>query len=151
EGAMLAALPKAPSVYTPRRNVARARQRRNLVLGLMSSQGYLTTTQAAQAEESPLKISETEWHPSVSAEPGALDAVRAPVDSVKPDFLKEGAVTVYRTLDFSLQRAADKSMTRHIASMAAETRETMGGRTDDAQGALVALDPQSGDIRALVP
>ncbi len=151
EGAMLAALPKAPSIYTPRRNADRALQRRNLVLGLMASQGYLTTAQAQTAERTPLAISETEWRPSITAEPGAIDAVRALVDSVAPDVLKEGDVNVYTTIDFTLQRAADHTMMRHIASMAAETHQTFGGSTDDAQGALVALDPQTGDIRALVP
>ncbi|HEX3866908.1 MAG TPA: transglycosylase domain-containing protein, partial [Gemmatimonadaceae bacterium] len=151
EGAMLAALPKAPSVYTPRRNPDRAEQRRNLVLGLMASQGYLTTAQAEAAEAKPLEISQTEWHPSVASEASALDAVRAIVDSVFPDILREGDVNIYTTLDVTLQRAADRVMTRHIAAMAAETRETMGGSTDDAQGALVALDPHTGDIRALVP
>src|ERR1700759_440759 len=46
EGALLAALPKAPSTYTPRRNPDRAVQRRNLVLGLMANQGYITAAQA---------------------------------------------------------------------------------------------------------
>ena len=40
EGAMLAALPKGPSTYTPRRNLRRARTRRNLVIGLMAREGY---------------------------------------------------------------------------------------------------------------
>jgi penicillin-binding protein 1A len=68
-----------------------------------------------------------------------------------PDVLKEGDVNVYTTLDNTLQRSADRTVLRHIAQIAAETRETMGGPTDDAQGALVALDPSTGDIRALVP
>ena len=41
EGAMLAALPKGPSLYTPRRNLERARDRRDLVLRLMREAGYL--------------------------------------------------------------------------------------------------------------
>jgi penicillin-binding protein 1A len=151
EGAVLAALPKAPSVYTPRRNPDRAVQRRNLVLGLMADQGYLTAAQAQKAEQRPLRISETEWRPSVANEAGALDAIRALVDSVAPDVLKEGDVNVYTTIDFGLQRAADKTVLRHIAQITRETQETMGSVSEDAQGALVALDPTNGDIRALVP
>src|SRR5436305_9175960 len=45
EGAVLAALPKAPSSYTPRRNPDRALQRRNLVLSLMEQQGVISATQ----------------------------------------------------------------------------------------------------------
>jgi penicillin-binding protein 1A len=151
EGALLAALPKAPSVYTPRRNPDRALQRRNLVLGLMADQGYISDAQSQVAGRRPLKISDTEWRPSVTNEPSALDAIRALVDSVAPDVLKEGDVNVYTTLDYTLQHSADQTVLRHITQITRETQETMGRVTEDAQGALVALDPATGDIRALVP
>jgi len=151
EGAVLAALPKAPSAYTPRRSPQRAVQRRNLVLGLMADQGYITGGQARLAAAAPLRIAEDEWRPSITAEASALDAVRALVDSVTPDILKDGDVNVYTTLDFTLQRSADRTMLRHIDAITQETRETMGRVSAGAQGALVALDPATGDIRALVP
>jgi penicillin-binding protein 1A len=151
EGAVLAALPKAPSIYTPRRSPERAVQRRNLVLGLMADQGYISATQAQSAQRRSLQISETEWRPSVANEASALDAVRALVDSVAPDVLKEGDVSVYTTLDYTLQRSADRTVVRHITQITNETAQTMGRPPEDAQGALVALDPATGDIRALVP
>ena len=151
EGAVLAALPKAPSVYTPRRNPDRALQRRNVVLGLMANQGYLTDAQALEAQRSPLRIAENEWRPSVSTELSALDAIRSLVDSVMPDVLKEGDVNVYTTIDFGAQRSADRTMMRRITEITAETRSTIGHVTEEAQGALVALDPATGDIRAVVP
>lgn len=151
EGAVLAALPKAPSTYTPRRNPEKAVQRRNLVLSLMAQQGYITESQAAESQRVPLRIAENEWRPSIANEPSALDAVRALVDSVAPDALKEADVNVYTTLDFTAQRAADRTVLKHIAQITAETRETMGHVTEEAQGALVALDPTNGDIRAVVP
>ncbi len=114
EGALLAALPKAPSTYTPRRSVARAEQRRNIVLGLMAGQGYITETQAAVAERTPVVIAQNEWRPSITSEPSALDAVRAMVDSVMPDILKEGDVNVYTTLDYLLQRSADRTIAKHV-------------------------------------
>jgi 1A family penicillin-binding protein len=151
EGAVLAGLPKAPSVYTPRRNPDRAVQRRNIVLGLMANQGYVTMAQAQLAEREPLRVAENEWRPSIATELSALDAVRTLVDSVMPDVLKEGDVDVYTTLDYTAQRSADRTIMRHIAQITAETRETMGHVTDEVQGALVALDPGNGDIRAIVP
>jgi penicillin-binding protein 1A len=150
EGAMLAALPKAPSAYTPRRNPALAVQRRNIVLNLMADQGYISDAQAQSAERTPLRIAENEWRPSVASEPSAIDAVRALVDSVLPDILKEGDVNVYTTIDFNLQRAADRTIVRHTAAITRETQETMGHVTEPAQGALVAMDPQTGNILAVV-
>ncbi len=151
EGAVLAALPKAPSTYTPRRNPDRATQRRNIVLGLMEQQGYISEPQMQTAEHMPLRIAENEWRPSIASEPSALDAVRALVDSVAPDVLKDGDVNVYTTIDFTAQHSADRAVLRHIDQITRETQETMGHVTEGAQGALVALDPNSGDIRALVP
>src|SRR5207248_3642669 len=77
EGAMLAALPKAPSTYTPRRNAQVALNRRTLVLGLMAEQGFITPPAAVAAERQPLRVAENEWRPSTVEEPTALDAVRA--------------------------------------------------------------------------
>ena len=151
EGALLAALPKAPSAYTPRRHPDRAVQRRNIVLGLMEEQGYISSSLETSASKYPLRIAENEWRPSITAEASALDAVRALVDSVAPDVLKEGDVNVYTSLDFTLQKAADRTMLRHISAITRETRETLGGGGEEAQGAMVALDPFTGDIRALVP
>jgi penicillin-binding protein 1A len=151
EGAMLAALPKAPSKYTPRRNPQLAVQRRNLVLDVMVASGYLAQSAASAAKAALLRIAENEWRPSVADEPSALDAVRAIVDSVMPDVLKEGDVTIQTTLDFSLQRSADRHVLRHAGAITRETQESFGRVAEAAQGAYIALDPASGDIRALVP
>ena len=89
EGAMLAALPKGPSAYTPRNNRKRALARRNLVLGLMRREGYLDDIGLVAARAEPLRIAENEWRPPQPDESYALDAVRAFVDSV--DACAEGA------------------------------------------------------------
>ena len=151
EGAMLAGLPKAPSTYTPRRNPRAAESRRNLVLGLMAEQGYVTDARASAARREALRVAEDEWRPATLDEPSAMDAVRAIVDSVLPDVLKEGDVTVHTTLDIALQRSADRAVTRHAAMITRETQESFGRVREPAQGALVAMDPGSGDVRALVP
>jgi penicillin-binding protein 1A len=151
EGAMLAALPKAPSTYTPRRNARAALSRRNLVLGLMADQGFISGAAASAAEQQPLRIAENEWRPSSADEPSALDAVRAMVDSMLPDVLQDGDVTVHTTLDFALQRSADRAVARQAAAITRETMDSYGHVAEAAQGALVAMDPATGDIRALVP
>jgi 1A family penicillin-binding protein len=150
EGAMLAALPKGPSAYTPRDHYERGLKRRNLVLALMADAGYLTPQQAAVTQRVPLRIAEDEWRPDVKDEPLALDAVRALIDSLRPDALKEGDVTVYTTLDLGAQRAADRAVLRGTTLVTRSTQAAGNRVPEAAQGALVALDPVSGDIRALV-
>ncbi len=150
EGAMLAALPKGPSAYTPRDHYERGLKRRNLVLSLMAETGSLSSAEAAQAERMPLKIAEDEWRPDTGKEPLALDAIRALIDSIRPDALKEGDVTVYTTLDLVAQQAADRAVIRQTTVVTRETQYAGNRVKDAAQGALVALDPRTGDIRALV-
>ena len=150
EGAMLAALPKGPSAYTPRDHYERGLKRRNLVLGLMRENGYLTADQTARAVATPLRIAENEWRPDTKDEPLALDAVRVFIDSILPDALKDGDVTVYTTLDLAAQRSADRAVLRGTTAVTRETQYAGGRVRDAAQGALVALDPRTGDIRALV-
>jgi penicillin-binding protein 1A len=150
EAAMLAALPKAPSSYSPRADRVKAIQRRNLVLGLMVEQGYLSAGVADKAKASPLRIAEEEWRPSLADEPSAIDAVRAVVDSVLPDVLKDGDVTVLTTLDYGLQKAADRVVAKQVIAITRETQASFGRTPEVAQGAYVAMDPQTGDIRAMV-
>ncbi|HKH93583.1 MAG TPA: transglycosylase domain-containing protein, partial [Gemmatimonadaceae bacterium] len=150
EGAVLAALPKGPSAYTPRDHPDRALRRRNLVLSLMAQEGYLTPGEASTAARQKLAIAEDEWRPDTGNEPLALDAVRVFIDSILPDALKEGDVTVYTTLDLTAQKAADRAVLRQAAAVSRETQYSGGRLTEPAQGALVAMDPRTGDIRALV-
>src|SRR5690606_35510162 len=82
EGAMLAALPKGPSSYTPRRSAERALSRRNLVLTLMEQEGHLTTEDADKYRAEPLDIEEPDRTRSRYGNSFALDAVRTFVDSV---------------------------------------------------------------------
>ena len=150
EGAVLAALPKGPSAYTPRDHPDRALRRRNLVLSLMAQEGYLTPGEAETAARQRLVVAEDEWRPTTGNEPLALDAVRVFIDSILPDALQEGDVTVYTTLDLTAQKAADRAVLRQAAAVSRETQYSGGRVTQPAQGALIAMDPRTGDIRALV-
>jgi penicillin-binding protein 1A len=150
EGALLAALPKAPSYYTPRRNPNRARVRRNLVLSLMVKEGYLDRSRFNTLARTPVRVAKNEWRPDTSGDSYALDAVRAFVDSVlsnRPEDVRD--FTVYTTLDKSAQAAADRAVSRRAAAIQAESRSVWNGVRHSIQGAAVAIDPRNGDIRAL--
>lgn len=147
EGAMLAALPKGPSSYTPRHDTARARGRRNLVLSLMADEGYISEARARKAAAEPLVVAKEEWSPTRTRS-YAIGAVSALVDSVLGEDAHElGDVTVYTTIDARAQRAAEKAVSVRAAAIDRSTESEDGV---GVQGALVALDPRTGDIRALV-
>jgi 1A family penicillin-binding protein len=147
EGAVLAALPKGPSTYTPRRSLRRALARRNLVLGLMAREGYITQAAATRYAETPLRVAKDEWRPDMTGDSYAIDAVRDVVDSVlKSGSLDVNDLTVYTTLDSRAQVAADRAVRHQAAVIQAES----DSRGPHVEGAMVALDPRTGDIRALV-
>jgi len=146
EAALLAALPKAPTSYAPRDFPERAVKRRNLVLALMREQGWIDESNMRRSAASPLRIARTEWRPSQYDQYGAIDAVRALVDSVIPDALKEGDIVIRTTIDARAQQAADRAIARHAVAIQNEG----WSNGERLQGALVALDPHSGDIRAIV-
>ena len=152
EGAMLAALPKAPSVYTPRRDPRRARARRDLVLSLMMREGYIDTARARTAAAQPLRIAKDEWERFASNEPSALTAVRAVVDSIvrKVGIEAEGDLIITTTLDITAQRAADRAVARRAAVIQRESNAWNRRQIGEVQGAMVALDVHTGEIRALV-
>ncbi len=150
EGALLAALPKGPSRYTPRRSLERAEARRNLVLSLMAREGYITARRARAASAQPIRIAPDSWHPP-ERHLAVISAVRSLVDSVLgPDWTDEGDVTVYTTLDATAQSAGERAVRVRAASIDREARAWFGRRGESVEGALVAIDPRSGDIRALV-
>ncbi|NUO63895.1 MAG: PBP1A family penicillin-binding protein [Gemmatimonadaceae bacterium] len=150
EAALLAALPKGPSSYTPRRNADRAQRRRNLVLALMAQQGYITRDDALRAARQPMRIAAEGWHPTQPDDSYALDAVRALVDSAVPANMRDADLVVVTTLDARAQRAADATIKRNATAIGREGVAWYGRGGADVQGALVAIDPRSGDVIALV-
>jgi penicillin-binding protein 1A len=150
EAAMLAALPKAPSYYTPRRNPGRATGRRNLVLSLMVDAGYISRERLAGLQATQLRIAKEEWRPDTRMDSYAIDAVRAFTDSVlddREDDIRD--LTVYTTLDVTAQRAGDRAVARRAQAIQAESGGYFKGSRHHIQGAFIALDPRTGDIRAI--
>ncbi|MEP7347219.1 MAG: penicillin-binding transpeptidase domain-containing protein, partial [Gemmatimonadaceae bacterium] len=161
EGAMMAALPKGPSAYTPKSNPDRARERRNLVLGLMRRDGHLTDDAVAEARDEEIGVVEADWFPPAPNDSYAVDAVRQQADSIlRAAGLAGTDVRLYTTLDLTAQRAAERAVRDRAAAIEKEAEQeywvsdgdggAQGAAQAQLQGAMVALDPRTGDIRALV-
>jgi penicillin-binding protein 1A len=148
EAATLAGLAKGPSIYAPRRHPDRALDRRNLVLSLMQREGYLTPELAARTQAEPLRLAPAEWRPP--PDPSfALDPVRAVVDSVLGSAAATaGDLVVHSTLDGDAQRAAERAVRVQAAAIQRSYRRQAPRSV--LEGAVVALDPRTGAIRALV-
>ncbi|MGQ0641930.1 MAG: transglycosylase domain-containing protein [Gemmatimonadaceae bacterium] len=153
EAATLAAMPKGPALYDPIKHPTRTKARRNLVLGLMAQQGYITAQQAQAARAESLVTA-----PPVIAEeaPYFLDVVRTQLE--RQGVLQSNtALRVHTTLDPLLQHSAREA----LASVTAEFEQRPGyrhptlakhskGTIGYLQGAVVAMEPHSGEVRALI-
>ncbi|MEQ1689877.1 MAG: PBP1A family penicillin-binding protein, partial [Gemmatimonas sp.] len=154
QAALLAGLPKAPSSYTPRRDPSRARARREIVLDVLEREHVATPAAIAAARASAVSVVRGEWQPPRRTDSWAVETVRGVLDSLRsvgaiPASLNDGQLRVRSTFDRRAQYAAERA----IASGAVQVDNERGGWQDASsrtQGALVALDPSTGAIRALV-
>jgi penicillin-binding protein 1B len=150
EAATLAGIIRAPNTYSPAQHPDRARERRNLVLRRMRELGMIDDRQVAQAVREQLVVQRASAAGALG--PYFADWVRAQVEALQPD--DEPSPTggrIYTTLNPVLQRAAEAALARGLDRLEGQYR---GLRRRDPtarlQGALVALDPRTGEIRALV-
>ena len=151
EAATLAAMPKAPENYEPAKFPERARERRNTVLALMQQQGYITRAQAQAAQASRV-VTVPNYGVSVAA-PYFVDVVKVQARRAGVP-IANGGYRVYTTLDPLLQHAAAQSLTEGTAEVEARAgyrhASMSNGGSDYLQGMVVAMDPATGDVRALV-
>jgi penicillin-binding protein 1A len=151
ESALLAGLIKGPSLYSPTRAPELARLRRDLVLGEMREDGMLSEADYSHAIARPV--------PTLLAKPnrGARtdlrhvrggeyfrDAVaRELIQRFGEEAVYTGGLRVYTTLDQNLQALAETSMIERL-------NRVPRGQDEPMQGALVAIEPETGHVRAIV-
>ncbi len=148
ECALIAGLPPAPNNLSPLRHPKKARERQLYVLNRMLEQGMVTPVQAikARAEEVGLRPRGPKGYLEA---PYAVEQVRMYVEEkYGKDLLYKGGLKIHTTLNYRLQRAAQKAVEKGAEEF--EAREGKGKGKGQVQGALVALDPQTGYILAMV-
>ena len=152
EAALLAGLIQRPSYTNPIRWPERARARRNIVLGLMRDNGFITEKEYQEAVASPLSLA-----------PGGIESTDAPyfVDLVNESLQEEfqdhdfqaHSYRVYTTLDMNLQREAAAAVQiglKEVDEAISRRRKRSHQPVPDPQVALVALDAETGEVKALV-
>jgi penicillin-binding protein 1A len=151
EAALLAALVRAPASDAPSQSPERASRRRNLVLRLMREQGRISNADYSAAVRTPL--------PSTSSGGDALlratssgsgqyfqeEIRRQLVTMFGAERVLRGGLRVYSTYDPRLQQAAEQAIASRIAEITKSRK-----RARDLQGSLVAIEPGSGEVLALV-
>lgn len=148
EAALLAGMIQRPSYFNPLRYPNRTMQRRNVVLARMRENGYLSAAEYERAVAAPVTL-----HPSVnemSETQFFLDMAGDQLQGLMEGH-EGGAANIYTTLDPRLQQAAEKAVQD---GMRLVDRELSKGRkkksTAKPQVALIALDPHTGEVKAII-
>src|SRR5688572_12694766 len=166
EAATLAAIPKAPTRYNPRRFPARSVQRRNTIIELMRRDGAVVDQQASLAKAYPLALARRVESGEIA--PYFAEWVRQTLHDRFGDRLYEQGLKVYTTLDLDMQAAAERAVENQLRTIEGGrfgnfrhlTYEQYVARGDRDQGsgaespylqaAFVAIDPRDGSVRAMV-
>ncbi|HKD02822.1 MAG TPA: PBP1A family penicillin-binding protein [Terriglobales bacterium] len=163
EAALIAGLIQAPSALSPYRHPERALERRNLVLDSMVETHAISPAEAEKAKATPLKLAP----PNVEASdaPYFVDLVRDTlIARLNEREMNEQSYRIYTTLDPDLQKAAAQAVETgiklvddQITKMRTKRVKVAKGKYEttvqpgpQAQVALVAMDPHTGEVLALV-
>ena len=167
EAATLAAIPKAPSRYNPRKNPNLSIQRRNTVLNLLRDNGLLSPEETERWKAYPLLLSSSSDY-SGTAE-YFVEFVRRQLDARFGSDLYRSGYRIYTTLDLDTQQAAERALEARLEAIESgadgkyehptyqqyqNSRAEEGDRdlrtTPYLQGLVVSIEAKTGQIRAMV-
>jgi penicillin-binding protein 1A len=148
QAALLAALPKAPATYDPRRSPEAAKRRRDAVLAMMADERVISADELRRSLREKLRLVPAE---EPAGAPWFVAAVRRELHARFGADADVRGLRVYTGLDSGLQRAAERELRSQISSIEKRRKEKCGDDPDEClEGLFVALDPSTGDVRALV-
>ncbi len=157
ESALLAGLPKAPATYSPFEHLDAAKRRRLVVLGRMVETGLLTPDQAKRAGAAGVALVPAERRRTTGQY--YLEYVQQLLEQeYGADIVFKGGLHVYTTLSPAVQLKAEHALreglraleTRRAAAAAVKGAPAPPTGVDRPEGAILALEPQTGYIKAMV-
>ena len=142
ECAMLAGIPKSPNYYSPMDNMEAAQERKAVVLNQMAKYGYISASTAQKTAAEGVHLAKPV--PKEGKANYFVDyVIQTMIDKYGADGLYKGGLKIYTTLDMDAQQAAEEAM-KNLPEM----KDANGLK--QPQGALVAIDPHTGYIKAMV-
>lgn len=140
ESALLAGIPKGPRYYSPYYDMEGALNRQRTVLQTMVDAGYITPQQADAAAKEKLNILPLESKKTTQASyfRDYVRSVATEALGLEEDQFEESGLRIYTTLDLKAQKIAEDTVRQQLAD------------TPDIQAALVAIDPRTGYVKAMV-
>ncbi|MDR3049640.1 MAG: PBP1A family penicillin-binding protein [Elusimicrobiota bacterium] len=155
ECATLAAIPKSPNYYNPFRDAEASRIRRNLVLFRMRELGYITKSQEEEARKAELPNKDDINRESFQVKGHYfVEYIRIMLaNKYGSDAIYNDGLSIYTTLDMQAQIAAENALENALSQFDEKRISHFKNRKMEpvkVQGALLAIDPKTGAIRAMV-
>jgi 1A family penicillin-binding protein len=153
QAATLAGLVQSPSTYAPTSDPAKAIRRRGTVLKTMLDAGIIDRAAYASATHEPLKLEDALSRRQPYGEYFFEDIRKALVERYGSDMVYQGGLRVYSTLDPKMQAAAESAVAASLKTLEEQRAKSLGKQRDISeplQAALIAIDPKTGHVRALV-
>ena len=162
EAALLAGLVKSPSTYAPTVDLDRATARRKVVLQAMREARMINQTAYAAAMRAPVQLSDALRNQEPFGQYFKEEVRKQLVERFGWERVYEGGLRVHTTLDLDLQKTAEsevarglqdieeRQLRRRTASRGVRLQPDSLGPGDPLQAALVAMDPVTGEVRAMV-
>jgi penicillin-binding protein 1A len=151
QAALLAALPKGPGRYDPRRNPGEAKARRDLVLGRMVEQKRIPADAADRARRASLGVARRRASGERPVFAGYfIEEVRRQLEEVMGGDLYDQRLRIRTTLDAGAQRAAEQELERQLHAIESGALGRFRPREGGLQGAVVLMGAVEGDVLAWV-
>ncbi len=160
EAALLAGLVKSPSSYAPTISLERATARRNVVLQVMLDSGVIDRQTWEQTRVAPVHLLDGLRSDEPNGQYFKEQVRRELVSRFGWESVYQGGLKVYATLDMKMQQAAEEAVADQLQQLD-ERRAKLAARRDKSgsapaadaeplQAALMAMDPHTGEVRAMV-
>ncbi|MBR2180020.1 MAG: PBP1A family penicillin-binding protein [Selenomonadaceae bacterium] len=146
ECALLAGIPKSPNYYSPFNDVQAAKSRRNVVLDQMVKYGYIGRMESQDAKNEELKLAQPAQLTDKREAAYFIDYVtQLLIDKYGADAVYKEGLKVYTTIDMDMQHKAEAAVAGNLPDYGTDANGVM-----QPQAALVAIDPTTGFIKAMV-
>ena len=146
QSALLAGMIQSPAMHNPFEYLESAKARQRVVLDLMAHRGYITPAEADLATGEPLHFAAAPFH--IEAPHFAMHVAGILERELGQERMRQGGLRVYTTLDLDMQHAAEEIIRRRLEELDRDDGSGLARRVDNA--ALVAIDPATGEILAMV-
>lgn len=146
ECALLAGIPKSPNYYSPFNNLQAAKERRNTVLEQMNKYHFINTSDERDAKNSEIVLAPANRPEELKDAADFINYVtQLMVDKYGADAIYKDGLKIYTTIDMDMQKMAEAALLENLPG-----DYTDANGIQQPQGAIVAIDPKNGYIKAMV-